>query len=149
MFTYHKLSPALFRASRFRVCGHAGACSSAGQRTATGFVRRSNCPTQAKGRLEWATVQIFIRATGRRFSGAVLARVGVFTYHRPCPTLFRASRFRVCGHAGACSSAARRTATGFVQRANCPTQAKGRLEWATVQSSFELQAGDSRAGGPF
>jgi hypothetical protein len=29
------------------------------------------------------------------------------------------------------SPAAQRTATGCVQRWNCPTQAKGRLEWAT------------------
>ena len=34
-------------------------------------------------------------------------------------------------HAGACSSSAQRTAAGYIQRWNCPTQAKIGLEWAT------------------
>src|SRR5436305_14859729 len=41
------------------------------------------------------------------------------------------SGLRVRSHARACSSPAQRTATGYVQRWNCPTQAKRRLEWAT------------------
>jgi hypothetical protein len=44
---------------------------------------------------------------------------------------FQASGLRVRSHAGACSPSAQRTTTGYVQRWNCPTQAKGRLEWAT------------------
>src|ERR1019366_8555618 len=46
---------AQLQASGLRVRGHAGACSSAAQRTTAGYVQRSNSPTQAKRRLEWAT----------------------------------------------------------------------------------------------
>src|ERR1035441_5456770 len=77
-------------------------------------------------------------------SFAVLSRSGQapLACHRREPTNLRvslgagaaqlqASGLRVRGHAGACSSAAQRTAAGYVQRSNCPTQAKRRLEWAT------------------
>src|ERR1700676_3539994 len=45
---------------------------------------------------------------------------------------FQASGLRVRSHAGACSSPAERTTREYVQRSNCPTQAKRRLEWATA-----------------
>jgi hypothetical protein len=43
------------------------------------------------------------------------------------------SGFRFTGTSScrACSSAAQRTAAGCIQRWNCPTQAKRRLEWST------------------
>src|ERR1700675_3981649 len=53
---------AKFQASRLRVRRHAGACSSSAQRATAGYVQRSNCPTQAKRRLEWATCQRYSAA---------------------------------------------------------------------------------------
>jgi hypothetical protein len=69
-------------------------------------------------------------------------RAGSLVYHGRKPTnlrvslgaraaQFQASRLRVRSHAGACSPPAQRANTGYVQRSNCPTQAKRRLEWAT------------------
>ena len=54
-------------------------------------------------------------------------RVGVGAGAPQLPTL----RVRIRSHAGACPPTTQRTATGCVQRWNCPTQAKRRLEWAT------------------
>jgi hypothetical protein len=67
-FNYHRRESANLRvgigafAARVQdsglwVCRHAGACSSTAQRTAAGCFRRWKCPTQAKGRLVWATRQ--------------------------------------------------------------------------------------------
>src|ERR1700682_5749679 len=57
---------AQFQASRLRVRSHAGACSSPAERTTREYVQRSNCPTQAKRRLEWATGA---QRTGKRYAG--------------------------------------------------------------------------------
>src|SRR5258707_4727203 len=46
---------AQLQTSGLRLRSHAGACSSAAQRTTAGYVQQWNCPTQAKRRLEWAT----------------------------------------------------------------------------------------------
>jgi hypothetical protein len=49
------------------------------------------------------------------------------------------SGLRVRRHAGACSPPAQRATAGYVQRWNCPTQAKRRLEWATRRSSTKVK----------
>ncbi len=117
-FAYHRRKPTNLRVglgaraaqvqtSGLRVCGHAGACSSAAQRTAMGCVQRWNRPTQAKGRLEWATCPNCPTQAKGRLEWATCPN---------CPTQAKGRlEWATCP--------------------NCPTQAKGRLEWATCPSA--------------